>query len=123
MNMIQLRRTRRAFTLLEVLFAVVIIAVLAAIAVPMYINTRTDAAMKACSNNIRAIAAAESKAYFETGAFVATANNASLVGQGLGEVPVCPLDGSSYTEVISGGHVTIHCTNATHSSLDKQVGP
>jgi prepilin-type N-terminal cleavage/methylation domain-containing protein len=88
-------RARKGFTLLEALFAVLIIAVLAAVAIPLYVNTKADAEKKTCLSNIKAIATAESKYYFNTNAY--TDVEANLKGEGLAELPNCPATTTDYT--------------------------
>jgi prepilin-type N-terminal cleavage/methylation domain-containing protein len=111
------RTARKGFTLLEALFAVLIIAVLAAVAIPMYINNKADAELKTCQSNIRAIASAESKYKFDTGAYIAgSPAPAALIGQGLAVIPTCPLANAAYSVTVASGVATISCANATHSA-------
>jgi len=112
------RGARKGFTLLEALFAVLLVAVLAAIAVPLYSNTRAQAQKDTCMSNIRAIANAESKYKFDTGAYTTTTGN--LINNGLAEMPTCPL-GDAYTVTIASGVCTIACGNAAHSATNKMT--
>jgi prepilin-type N-terminal cleavage/methylation domain-containing protein len=107
-----MRRARRGFSLLEVLFTVLILAVLAAVAVPLYSNTKTSAAQSACKSNVQALANAESKYKFETGAYTTTSSQ--LISYGIANVPTCPLDGTTaYTIAVSGTGIKISCANHT----------
>lgn len=121
---------RRGFSLVELLAVVLILAVLAAVAVPLYMNTRKTSAARACKGNIAAISAAESAYALRNGVYVPVAQ---LVGtiEGLSSSPKCPLDNtSSYvigssagtsTNVSSTGVATaiyINCPNAaSHASV------
>jgi prepilin-type N-terminal cleavage/methylation domain-containing protein len=108
------RRMRTGFTLLEVMFTALILAVLAAVAIPLYASNKADAETKTCQSNERAIASAESKYYFEKNAYaVGAAGKLALRGQGLGDFPVCPKTNTdTFTLTDDGaGTLTIACTN------------
>lgn len=100
-------RVHRGYTLPEVLFTVLIIAVLSAAAIPLYNSSRADAEEKVCLGNVVAIANAETKYRFEKGSY--TNQGADLLGHGLAEIPKCPKTGQAYKLTVSGGKVTIAC--------------
>ena len=114
------RRFRSGFSLLEVLFTVLILAVLAALAVPLYSNTRADAEQKACMGNVRALASAEANYKFDNGDY--TANASDLVGCGVAAVPTCPTDGAAYVLKLKKNKkkLTITCGN-THSDTNTMI--
>jgi len=125
---------KRGFTLVELLAVVLVLSVLAAIAVPLYVNTRKTSAARACQANLASIAAAQSSYATRFGKYVGaatadttwaasytaataagTAPTGGLIGapEGLAQVPSCPLDGASvYTVAVpTSGVCTIACPN------------
>jgi len=66
-------KTNRGFTLIEVLFVVVIIAILAAVVIPRITTTQDTANQNACDANIANINTQIERYYFDTGSWPATA--------------------------------------------------
>lgn len=118
MKLKNVRRARRGFSLVELLAVVLILAVLAGVAIPMYLNSRSSAAQKTCASNIAAIKKAVSVNVLETGTLPATWTTtfpAALLGSaktgGLGAAPTCPLQGTAYTGTLASGVLTIECAD------------
>ena len=71
-------RSKRGFTLVEIMIVVVIIGLLAAMAIPAFQKVRTSSQDKAVLNNARQLAAAADQYFLENG--VSTVTISSLVG-------------------------------------------
>ena len=63
----KLKRNTHGFTLVEIMIVVAIIGLLAAIAVPNFMQARTSARTSTCVNNLRLISAAKDQSALENG--------------------------------------------------------
>ena len=62
-----IRKKTAGFTLVEIMIVVAIIGLLAAIAVPNFVQARTTARRNTCINNLRLISAAKDQSALENG--------------------------------------------------------
>lgn len=116
------RRRRAAFSLIELLVVVLILAILAAIALPLYLRSVSDSETNACKGNMKTIANAvqANKVRSLMSGFWTGTVDSSAVGSGasledLHNVPLCPGDSSEYTVTAAspdGFHIA--CGNSRH---------
>ena len=98
-------KTRKGFTLVEIMIVVAIIGLLAAIAIPNFVQARTKAQTNSCMANLKQLDGAKSLwALDNGGSDTSTVTMANLVTMYIKATPYCPLsttreaDGSaSYT--------------------------
>ncbi len=106
---------KKGFSLVELLAVVLVLAALAAIAVPLYTSQRKSAQARVCLANLSAISASLSAFALRnneypqvalTTAYTAGAPDTSgLIGapEGLAQIPVCPASGTAYAYTVATG--------------------
>ena len=121
------RRGRRGFTLIELLVVVLILAILMAIALPLYLSAVADSQRKTCRANLQTIAnAVQAKYVAGNGLTTYAAIAAAGVNPGnlpdLQAAPVCPTAGA-YTIVVPGAKAgaTYGVKCANHGEFDPGV--
>ena len=102
---------KSAFTLVEIMVVVAIIALLTAIAVPAFLQYQSDAQLSLCLDNLRMFQNALSVYNIKTGAYPITAND--LAGY-FTTFPVCPA-GAEYKWSLAADTYHVVC-DAQHSS-------
>src|SRR5438132_3310850 len=101
-NMFQKSRgRRRGFTLIELLIVILVLAILMAVALPLYLAAVSDSQVKTCRSNMQTIANAEAAYKTSSTAHVYT-TDLTLLAPNLGATPICPSAGT-YTVSITGG--------------------
>jgi prepilin-type N-terminal cleavage/methylation domain-containing protein len=85
---------KRGFTLLEIMIVVMILGILLGIAVPQFLDARTNSRLSSCLSNLREIESAKDIWAQQTGqAPTATPAQADLVPGFMQAFPTCPAAG------------------------------
>jgi type IV pilus assembly protein PilA len=131
---IRARRNKKGFTLIELLVVVLILAILMAVALPLYLNAVADSEKKTCRANMQTIANAVQAARVSSRAssyspYFGVVGTGVTVGTGgalpdLQAAPKCPSAATNtYTIATSssGAGYTVSCTDSTHGSFTPGV--
>ena len=112
-------KKKSGFTLIELLVVVLILAILMAVALPLYLSAVADSQRKTCRANLQTIANAEQAAYVKNaGASAYGTTITTAVLPDLQAVPICPT-GGTYSISLSPAPFTVSCT--THGAFTPGV--
>lgn len=103
-------RSKKGFTLVELMVVVIILGILVAIAIPIYNNVTGDAQKKACAANERTLEGAVAMYQAANGGKMPDNLNALVTGGFIEAVPTCPVDGTSSYTINPDG--TVSCSSS-----------
>lgn len=120
--MVTIKKTRKGFTLVELLVTVLILAVLMAVALPLYLSAVADSEKKTARSNMQTIANAVQAWKIKSGAeYAAIASPVSETLTDLQNEPLCPRGGEYYVD-LSSAPFTVHCTIDEFEEADGPCG-
>lgn len=114
-----IRRNTAGFTLVEIMIVVAIVGLLAAIAVPNFVQARVSARRNTCINNLRLISAAKDQAALESNLDETQTPTTAQMSPYLkgGAVPEEPISGSSTSYTIGAISINPVCANSGGTNL------
>lgn len=104
-------RSKKGFTLVELMVVVIILGILVAIAIPIYNDVTGDAQKKACAANEKTLEGAVGMYLAANGGKMPPSLN-DLVPDFIEAVPTCPVDRTSGYTLNSDG--TVSCGGGPH---------
>lgn len=106
-------KSKKGFTLVEIMIVVVIIGLLAAMAIPAFQKVRGTSQDKAITNNLRQLASAAQQHFLEAG--VTTVALSELVGDGKYIQSIAQVAGESYPATITASQTQIASTGGSRT--------
>jgi prepilin-type N-terminal cleavage/methylation domain-containing protein len=88
-----MKKSNKGFTLVEIMIVVAIIGLLAAIAIPSFVNARTKSQTNACINNLRQVSGSKDQYALDKNGTAPTAVS-DLVPTYITKTPICPASGA-----------------------------
>jgi type IV pilus assembly protein PilA len=127
MPKLNMRVARKGFTLVELLVVVLILAILMAVALPLYLSSVKDSSKKTCRANLQSIANAEQAWKVQHPSSTAYTTDLNSLSGDLGATPQCPdsgtysivdasaaattaTDGAGTSVTVPKGSYYVHCT-------------
>lgn len=105
-------RNQKGFTLIELVIVIVIIGILAAVAIPKFVDLKSNAEASACKANQAAIESAISMYVAQNGAAPTALSQVASYMAG-GSLPTCP-GGGTYSFVEGSDNLKVTCSIASH---------
>jgi type IV pilus assembly protein PilA len=115
-KLIRPARKRKGFTLIELLIVILVLAILMAVALPLYLAAVSDSQVKTCRSNMQTIANAEAAFKTQDAAHEYTTVLSDL-DPNLGATPVCPSGGTYAVEIAGSGGGTSNGKNVPEGGL------